>query len=206
MYPARPAFRSIALFLFFAGCSVGLSHAQARPTASRVAQVSVFGGWAPTQTDFGYHTKNGYMFGGDFGVFPARWWLSPALEFRYTHARNNPVTETSYLVGPRFQRDFGRFRPYGDVLFGVGKIDYHPVIVPGDAHDSGRNISYGGGLDIGLTHHVYLKLDFLQQNWNLGKDGNFANTGDYTLSPRNATVGVVYDFSYSNLHKQRELR
>src|SRR6201999_1324281 len=104
MYSARPLLRAILLFLF-AGLSSHFASAQARSTASRIADISVFGGWAPTQTDFGYHTKNGYMFGGDFGVFPARWWLSPALEFRYTHARNNPVTERSYLVGPRFHKD-----------------------------------------------------------------------------------------------------
>jgi hypothetical protein len=206
MYPARPALRTIFSLVFIAASFDRFCTAQAKPTASRTAQISVFGGWAPTQTDFGYRTYNGYMFGGDFGVFPARWWLSPSLEFRYTHARNVPVTEHAYLIGPRFQKDFGRFRPYADVLFGIGGIDYHPIIVPGDAHDGGRNISYGGGVDINLVHHLSLKLDYLQQNWNLGPDGNFQNVGDYTLSPRQATLGVVYDFSYSNLRKQRELR
>jgi hypothetical protein len=205
MYPARPALRTIFAALFV-GFSSYLASAQAKSTASRVADVSVFGGWAPTQTDFGYHTKDGFMLGGDFGVFPARWWLSPSLEFRYTYARNTPVTEHSYLVGPRIHKDFGRFRPYADVLLGVSGIDYHPIIVAGDPHDSGYNISYGGGVDIALVHHFALKLDYLQQNWNLGEDGNFQNSGDYTLSPRQATVGVVYDFSYDGRRHQRELR
>jgi hypothetical protein len=205
MYSARLAFRTI-LCVLLAGFSAHFCNAQARPSASRVAQISVFGGYSPTYTDFGLHTYDGFMFGGDFGVFPSRWWLSPALEFRYTHARNNVVTEHSYLVGPRFQKDFGRFRPYADVLVGVGAIDYHPIVAPGDAHDSGRNIAYGGGLDVYVAHHTSLKLDFLQQNWNLGYDPNFQPVGDYTLTPWQGTVGVVYDFSYSGLRHQRELR
>jgi hypothetical protein len=205
MYPARPAFRTIFLLLFV-GTFARLCTAQARPTASRVSQFSVFGGYSPTETDFGAHTYNGYMFGADFGVFPAKWWFSPSLEFRYTHAKNTPVTEHSYLIGPRIEKDFGRFRPYAEFLAGTGAIYYHPIIVAGDANDGGRNFAYGGGIDVGLAHHVSLKLDFLKQNWNLGKDGNFQNIGDYTLAPYSATVGVAYNFSYNGLHKQRELR
>jgi hypothetical protein len=208
MFRVCTPFRFFLLILAMTGLCSRECAAQALATASRAADISVFGGFSPTYTDFGHRTYDGWMAGGDFRVFPPHWPVNPSLEFRYTHATNTPVTEQSYLGGIRFDHQFGRFTPYADVFGGVGLIGYHPVIIPGDTNDSGRNLAYGGGVDIDITRHVAVKLDFLQQNWNLGYDPAFAATGNYTLTPYQGTVGVLYHFSanFKDLHKQRELR
>ncbi len=201
MFPVR-----LLLVLSLGGIVGHLSaRAQALPTATRGAEINAFGGYAFTTPDFGPAAKTGFMAGADFTLFPPLH-FDPSVEVRFTEAHANAISEHSLLAGPRLQKDLanGRLHPYVDVLFGTGTIDYHPVLHTGEPSDSGRALSYGGGIDFSISRRLSVKMDFQQQSWNLGANQFLKpQGGDYTLTPRAYTLGVTYHFMFSDLKGQR---
>ena len=183
------------------------SAAQSLATARRSAEITAFGGYTVSHPDYGGTSYNGETVGANFTLFN-RWWVDPSLEARFSHSSNPIISENSFLVGPRIQKDYGRFHPYAEALFGVGVISYHPPpsFSPNDNQDSGRNISFGGGVDFDVTRNFSAKVDFQEQNWNLGKNPPFQPDGsDYTLAPSLLTFGVTYHLPFWGLRKQKYL-
>jgi opacity protein-like surface antigen len=183
--------------------------AQALPTAQKAAEITAFGGYTPSSPDFGPRTYNGFTAGADFTIFPPLR-FDPSVEVRFTRSHSYDMTEKSFLVGPRLQKDFGRdhYHPYIDFLVGRGSFNYSGVVPVGFSNTaSGFALSYGGGIDIDVTHHVSLKLDLQQQSWSMGTNRFFKPNGEtFTLAPRTYTVGATYHFQFPGLNKQRELR
>ena len=177
-------------------------HAQSLPTATRGAEITAFGGYSPSTTvDFGPSTRSGFLAGADYTLLPPLH-FDPSVEARFTEAHATGISEHTFLIGPRVQKDLlnGRLHPYADFLFGRGTIDYHPVLHAGEPSDSGRALSYGGGIDFSVTRHFSLKMDFQQQSWNLGTNAYFKpQGGDYTLTPRMYTFGLTYHFTFADL-------
>jgi outer membrane immunogenic protein len=70
------------------------------------------------------------------------------------------LTLTSYLVGPRYTWAHARhFAPFAQVLLGgahaSGNLAPGRSMLPGSANTFG--MTAGGGLDIGLTRHIFLR-------------------------------------------------
>jgi hypothetical protein len=69
---------------------------------------------------------------------------------------------TTYLAGPRYHLNLGRFHPYVKALVGLGQFNY-PYNY---AQDNDLVIAPGGGLDFRLSHRVSLRAaDFEYQLW-----------------------------------------
>ena len=187
----------LALAASFTGFLVPSAlRAQSLPTATRAAEISVFGAYAPAELDYGPRTLKGFSAGGDVTIFP-RLPVAPSLEIRGNFLSGQDVTEKTALVGLRVQRDIRRYHPYGDVLIGLGEIAYHPSPYPDYNSDRSKVLSYGVGINIDLTHRLAAKFDIQQQTWNLGQNGPLEPNGtDYTLTPRIFQVGVTYTLPF----------
>jgi opacity protein-like surface antigen len=96
-------------------------------------------------------------------------------------------TESSYLVGPRvFILERGRFRPYGKMLVGQGKIHY-PFLI-GDA--SYFALAPGAGTEFRLSHRWLLRAEYEYQMW-LNSPG-YANEPNHQLNPNGFHIGIAY--------------
>jgi hypothetical protein len=195
-------------FVASAGFLAGsMLKAQSLSTARKDAEFTVFGGYTVTSPDYGPTSYKGMLVGGNFTVFK-HWFVDPSLEVRYDWESQPQVSEHAFLVGPRAQKDYGRFHPYVDFLVGGGFISYNPppTFSPNDHHDGGINLTGGGGVDIDVTKNFSAKFDVQAQHWNLGKNAPFQPDGqDYTLTPRTYSVGVTYHIPFSGLRKQKTL-
>jgi hypothetical protein len=198
----------IALLLPFATASLFFetvtTQAQAIPTASKSAEISAFGGYMPSHTDYGPHTLKGFEAGADFTIFP-HFPVAPSLEVRGQYGSSTDVTEKALLLGIRVQKDF-RFRlhPYADFLIGIGQLTYHLDPYPNYSQDTSKALSYGGGINLDVSRHLSAKLDIQAQNWNFGKNGALQPNGNYTLTPYTAMVGVTYTVPFRVLNRHSD--
>jgi hypothetical protein len=200
----RIALLSILAFSML-GVAPNASRAQAISTASKGAEISAFGAYMVSKTDYGPHSNIGIGLGADFTIFP-HFPVAPSLEVRGTYASAKDITENSLLVGIRAQRDIRfRYHPYVDILAGIGDITFHPDPFPNYHTDSGRNISYGGGINIEATRSFALKLDIQAQNWNFGlKNDALPSAGTFVLKPITAMVGVTYTIPFRILNRHSD--
>ncbi len=160
------------------------SAAQATRTASKSADISVFGGFEAAHPDYGPYNSYGGMFGVDFTRY-IHFPVEPSLEFRANFHSNIAVNEHSYLVGLRGAVPFHILKPYGTFLIGPGTIHFPYNI--GYTGDNSIVLSYGGGVDVHVIGNFAAKVDFQAQHW---------NTGDFTYTPTIATVGVAYTIPF----------
>ncbi len=158
--------------------------AQAVRTASKSADISVFGGFQSAQPDYGPYTSYGGVFGADFTRY-IHFPVEPSLEFRANFNSNIAVTEHSYVVGLRAAVPYRILKPYGTFLVGPGNI--HFPYNPGYTGDNSVVYSYGGGVDVHVIKNFSAKFDFQAQHW---------NTGEFTYTPTLSTVGVVYTIPF----------
>lgn len=174
-------------------CPAFLARAQARQTATKSADIGVFGGWEGAHPDYGPYSSYGGTFGADFTryiPFP----VSPSLEFRANLHSNVAVSEHSYVVGLRAVAPFYRFKPYADLLVGPGYIHFKGVT--GYTHDDSIVYSYGAGIDIRVTRNFAARFDLQAQHWNTGSD---------TYTPTIGTIGVTYTIPFRPHVSQRDL-
>ena len=169
-----------------------LSHAQATSTASKTAEVTVFGGWQAAHPDYGPYNSYGGAFGADYTRIFRR--VEPSLEFRANLNSKVAVTEHSYVFGLRAVVPVRFVRPYGDFLVGPGTIEF-PYNV-GYTHDNSVVYSYGGGVDIPVYRSFAAFADLQGQHW---------NTEPLTYSPSLLTIGVRYTIPFRAHVSQRDL-
>ncbi len=183
---------SLKSVLFLLPLSLPLTvGAQARSTASRSADISVFAGGQFANPAFGPQNSGGVAFGLDYTRYIQRLPVNFSFELRANFNSNSLLSEHSYLVGLRAAHTFGRITPYVDFLIGPGNIHF-----PQNTFYTGDNSvvpSYGGGLDLTVTHNFDLKLDLQGQHW---------NTGETTFTPTLGTVGVVYHIPFRKQYGQ----
>jgi len=77
----------------------------------------------------------------------------------------NPTTFT-YLFGPRVNFRMSRITPYAQALFGGARVSTSLTdpVTGNSFAENGFAMAYGGGVDVKLTDHVYIKpfqLDYL---------------------------------------------
>ncbi len=175
----------VASLIFASSASIAL-HAQASPTAERLAVVQVGAGLNIVQPDYNPGTVFGYSIYGDYD-FTSHIGIEGDIHIGNVITPSD-IGESSFLLGPRYVFHRGRFHPYGKALLGLGIFTFEPVYVNSSSSSSTHKIyALGGGLDITLKRRWNVRaIDFEYQRW----PGFVANG----LTPINATVGAAYRF------------
>ena len=177
--------------------------AQSTATASRSVDPSAFVGLSGAYTGLEGSRNVSLTVGLDLGFHPFRGFL-PAFEVRgtYPFANGTVVGEESVEGGLRVSKRYTRVRPYADILFGRGQLNYQNggFIVPAQNFryiQSSTNVfSPGVGVEIDATEHLAVLLDGQLQHWNLpfNTGANPANSGG--IYSKIGTIGVVYRFNW----------
>ena len=161
--------------------------AQARPVATKKAEISAFGMYSRVSPDWGPPGQAGITFGADY-MRATHWFLIPSHEFRATFAPGDTVGERTIGGGLRVDHPLGRFRPYADFLVSSGVITFtHPHLdIRHKLYKSDDSIvyTYGGGLEYDLTHTWAAKVDYQGEHWQLGIN--------QSLTPGILSFGVTY--------------
>jgi hypothetical protein len=199
--------RRIARWMRWAGLATVLTSgavavAQAVPTAAQTMQLSAFGGLSGVFTDvLGGHNLS-FTAGGDLSFRPFfRFGIVPSVEVRGTipFVSGTIAGERSLMGGAKFERRFGPVRPYADILFGRGAIDYQRggLLEPPYLYvrTTSNVYSPGGGVDLDLIHHWAAKVDFQYQVWSTYPPL------PGTLTPIVLTGGVVYKFDFNHHYR-----
>jgi hypothetical protein len=157
-----------------------MAHAQAVPAADAGGvRLSAGGTASGYYLDYGkmkimgatafvdFDTLRHYGFEGE-----ARW-----LAFHLPSDQNGPVADehaTTYMVGPRYSRYYGRFQPYAKALVGIGQFNYPYNF----AKETDLVVAPGGGLDYRLTRRIrWRAVDFEYQIWPQFQYGRMSSYG-----------------------------
>jgi hypothetical protein len=177
--------RSAAVAVFAAlliGGPQSLARAQSLPTASRLADLQIGGGFVFARSGYNFTPihligENGYVtvavrphWGGEF-------------DFRNTKAtQDSTIYERTYEIGPRIFLTRGRITPYAKVMYGRGVYNFSRNI----ANVAYNIYSFGGGADFQIFPSINIRGDYEYQNW--------AGFPLGTLHPSVITFGVAYHF------------
>lgn len=173
---------------------------QAIPAAVQPIRISAFAGLTATDTGLASGKNGGITAGLDVGVLPLfRLYPSAELRGNYPVHEGNVDGQKSVLGGLTIAAHLGRFRPYGDFLFGRGEIAYAPSVQKSHTNvfytQSTSNIlSPGGGLDLSLNSQWDMKLDIQVQHW----ASPVTSTGHQYATA--GTVGIIYHFNFNHAH------
>lgn len=177
----------IGCFACFVGLAT-LSHAQAVPTASRAGTIQLGIGGTFVSPDY----SNRYLKGvSAYGDFDFAHHLGVEGDIHISIITPTDIAENTYLIGPRYNLQYGRFHPYAKALLGIGTFQYQQGS-PGHGYANGGTFKYftyaiGGGLDIKATEHINVRaFDLEYQDW-----PGYATNG---LTPVVTTIGVAYVF------------
>ncbi len=178
--------RQIFLSLVFALSADIALNAQASPTATRSTFIQVGAGLSVFQPDYNPGTIKGYSFYGSFD-FTSHIGLAGDIHIVNVITPGD-IAENSYLLGPRFVMNRGRFHPYAKALAGIGVFTFQPVYVNSSTSSSSHKMyALGGGLDVSVKRHWNVRaIDFEYQRWP-GFDAN-------GITPFGITVGAAYVF------------
>ncbi|MDE1178094.1 MAG: outer membrane beta-barrel protein [Edaphobacter sp.] len=193
---------SVVLGLSAALFSAHAAVAQAVPAVNRGMEENTSIFVMGTETQTGFMGSNRALTAGasltlrPFGAY------TTAVELRATYplsAASTASKEMTVLGGPVVRRRFGRFEPYGDVLFGLGRVDYPSGYIYntlGYVRTTGFTYSPGGGVDVYLNPRLSVKADIQMQHWGIPV------TESGTAWARAMSVGVSYHFSaFHRSHK-----
>lgn len=199
----RPLFSAVARLCSAIGLlSPLLATAQSAPTASRAIEPSVFFGFSGNYIGLQTARNLSLTAGADLGFLPFHG-FSPAIELRGTYPIDSGQVagEESVEGGLRVSKPYTRIRPYADLLFGRGELNYQNggYIVPAQSYryiqSTSNVISPGIGVEIDGTEHLALMLDGQFQHWDLpfGTGSSPATPG--SLYSKVLTIGLVYRFT-----------
>jgi opacity protein-like surface antigen len=165
--------------------------AQAVPAATKALDISVYGGYLNTNSDYGPYRNTGEALGVDF-THPYHFPIVPSLEFRVNLTNGPAVAERTYLPGLRGAYNFHALHPYGTFLIGPGTIHFN---FPNNGYQSDNSTVYalGGGLNLDVYPNFQVMADFQYQHWNLG--------GSDTLTPTLFLFGVTYHIPFHPFNK-----
>jgi opacity protein-like surface antigen len=184
-----PILRILALvcLLSFAGARL---HAQAIPTASDEGQLQIGAMFNYGNSDYRPQNFKGYGF---YTTFDFKYHIGIEGEF---HQLNDPnstenIYERTYEIGPRYVLHYGKFHPYGKILFGRGIFNYPNLVDQSGNLTPTANIAYnilagGLGVDYRVVPAMNVRVDYEFQQWL-----NFPPNG---LSPKLLGIGVAYHF------------
>jgi len=183
------------LFLPLAGNSQ-----QALPTATQTLQLSVFGGFGGVFTGLSDGRNLDLLAGADLGLPPVRG-FRPTIEIRgaYPVDKGQVNSQKSILGGIKTEFLLHRHvRPYADVLFGRGEINYNGGYRFEDQIyllTTTNVYSFGGGLDYDLAEHFSLRFDGQVQKW------GYAPTASGNAYPKVVNAALVYRFGFGRRYR-----
>lgn len=189
-----------ALLAVAAAFLAGTAHAQnSQPTATKLLELSTFGGITGTYTGLNGGRNLGITAGVDVGI-RSYYGFRPFLEGRGTYPIDNGHIDAqkSALGGIRVERFvLPGLRVYGDFLIGRGQIDYqnggYPSLSGNYLYLSSTSnvISPGIGAEYRLTQHVSALADVQLQHW----DTPATPSGSLWAKPM--TLGARYHFNFN---------
>jgi hypothetical protein len=158
--------------------------AQARPSASRVADLQVGVGFTTAHSDYLPNRINGGAAYFDYD-FTRNLGIEGVFHF-VKDGKGSEVYEKTYEIGGRYHRTYGRFMPYAKLMYGRGVFNFPAY--PGYPH---ANLAYnllaaGAGVDYKILPHLNARADFEYQAW-----FGFPPNG---LTPKLLTIGAAYHF------------
>jgi hypothetical protein len=179
-----------------------MANAQAGPTAIRRISLSPFvlvdgtyTGLDADQTSFKGGRNLSIIAGADLGFYsPGRYSLAAEVRGNYAINSGDIVGEKSILGGLRFSREPGRgiVRPYVDVLFGRGALEYQDggYLTPQFLliSNNSNTLEAGGGVELDIPHNLSIKLDAQVQTWKT------PIPGADTFYSKHFGAGVAYRF------------
>ncbi|HEV7218169.1 MAG TPA: outer membrane beta-barrel protein [Terriglobales bacterium] len=178
-----------ALFACFFSAGVITAQAQVVPSATR-GQLSLTAGalgsvFEPDYAGNGISESapNALLGVGAYVDVGFSRWIQVEAEGRWLRINKYVnISEDNYLIGPRVPiHQFGRFTPYGKVLFGFSKMNFQYNYAYGRFTD----IAYGGGVDMKLSRRLTLRaIDVEYQQW-----PNWVNG---PLHPYGGSIGIGY--------------
>ena len=169
-------------------------------TASKLLELSAFGGMTGTYTGLSGGKNLGITAGVDVGIRPSFFRFRPYFEGRGTYPIDGGQIDAqkNALAGVRLVREMRpNVRVYGDVLFGRGAINYQNGGYPSPGGNflfirSTSNVfSPGVGAEYRLTTDISALADVQFQHW----DTPAAPSGSIWAKP--ITVGVRYRFNFN---------
>ena len=102
--------------------AASLLHAQSEPTASRLGNLKVGGGFSTANSDYGGRYNGGAAY-INFDFLP---YLGVEGEFHFVKDSAD-LYEKTYEVGGRYFRTYRKFVPYGKVMYGRGVFNFPPL-------------------------------------------------------------------------------
>jgi hypothetical protein len=176
-------FIKLLVFLSLAGAATTVL-AQAKPTATRSADLQIGGGFTTANSDYLPTRINGGTAYVDYDFIHH---IGIEGEFHFVKdGSGSEIYEKTYELGGRYHRTYGRFSPYAKGMYGRGVFNF-PAF-PGFRH---ANLAYnliavGGGVDYRVLKHLNARADFEYQRW-----FGFPQNG---LAPTMFTIGAAYHF------------
>lgn len=174
--------------------------AQSGPTASKLLEISGFGGLTGTYTGLSGGRNLGITAGVDIGVRPSFFGFRPYFEGRGTYPIHDGHIDAqkSALGGVRMERMiWPSLHAYGDFLFGRGEIDYQDGGYPSPngnylfLRSTSTVISPGAGAEYRLTKNLSGIADVQFQHWDTPA------TPSGSIWAKTMTIGVRYRIDFN---------
>lgn len=175
--------KQLLIFVLTIFGAVSVANAQATATAERAGDLQIGVGFSNANTDYLPYRVNGETIYFDFDTKYHHLGLEG--EFRFLKDSPSNIYEKTYEIGPRYSRTYGKFVPYGKVLYGRGVFNFANNGVT-TANLAYNMFAFGGGTDYKLIRSVNLRADFEYQKWL-----SFPPNG---LTPTVFTLGAAYHF------------
>lgn len=162
-------------------------HGQARPTASRRADLQAGVGFVYDKSNYNPTDLSGNPVNlKGLAVYTTLDFKSHYGAEFVIHQTNSPnsdqVYQRTYEIGPRYHRTYGRFEPYVKAMIGRGVYNF-PY---GSANLAYNMFAAGAGTDVRILPFINLRLDYEYQDW--------LSFPAVALKPQLFTVGVAYHF------------
>ena len=171
--------RAIA-FIGLLGAATML-HAQSEPTASRLGDLKIGGGFSTANSDYADRYNGGAAY-IDFDFLPH---IGVEGEFHFVKDSSD-LYEKTYEAGGRYFRTYGKFVPYAKLMYGRGVFNF-PPFADGFRPNLAYNLAAAGiGVDYKVKPYLYVRADWEYQHW-----FGFQNS---SLSPSILTIGAAYHF------------
>jgi hypothetical protein len=180
----------VGLYLLFSGSA--LLYGQAVPTASRTFDLQVGGGFVLDHSDYEVRLFRG---GAIYSTLDFSSHFGAEIDFHQANSSVDKAYERTYEVGARYHRNYGRFEPYGKVLYGRGVYNFVVDSYNANGSISGstvvanlayNEIVFGGGTDFRVLPYLNVRADYEYQMWH-----SFPSNG---LTPQLFEIGVAYHF------------
>jgi hypothetical protein len=163
-------------------CFLTPAHAQSGPTASRLGDLQVGGGFVFATSNYNF-TPTHLLGGAAYTTLDLRNHWGGEFNFRQIRpTSDSTVYERTFEIGPRIFLARGPIVPYAKVLYGRGVYNFSGNV----ANLAFNMYTYGGGVDVRVRRWLNVRGDYEYQNW-LGFPLG-------TLHPNVVTIGVAYHF------------